>query len=77
MARKVLHVVHHNPSDQWLVKQAGANYPLISTNLKADAVETAVVLAKSMQPSQVKIHGLKGKIQNEWTYKNDPPKYLS
>ena len=77
MARKILHVVHHNSSDRWLIKQAGTNYPLISTERKVDAVKMAAALAKSIQPSQVKIHGLKGKIQNEWTYKNDPPEYLS
>ncbi|QQG42528.1 MAG: DUF2188 domain-containing protein [Candidatus Giovannonibacteria bacterium] len=77
MARKVLHVVHNNTSENWLVKQAGVSFPVISTPKKADAVRTAVALAKSMQPSQVKIHGLNGEIQNEWTYKNDPRKYLS
>lgn len=76
MTRKVLHVVHNNPSAQWFVKEARTNFPLFTANLKEDAVKTAVDIAKSMQPSQVKIHGLDGKIQTEWTYKNDPRKYL-
>ena len=76
MARKVLHVVHNTPSDQWFIKEAGMNFPLSTANLKEDAVKMAVNLAKSIQPSQVKVHGLDGKIQTEWTYENDPQRYL-
>ncbi|MDP3052307.1 MAG: DUF2188 domain-containing protein [bacterium] len=76
MVRKVLHVVRNDLSNQWFIKEAGIGFPLASANLKENAVKTAVNLAKSMQPSQVKIHGLDGKIQTEWTYKNDPRRYL-
>jgi len=77
MARKVFHVVHNNGTDNWDIKQADLNMSVGSFDLKEQAVKTAVSFAKISQPSQVKIHGLDGKIQNEWTYKNDPRRYLS
>jgi hypothetical protein len=76
MNRKIIHVVHNNLSKQWFVKDAGTNFPLYRSILKDGAIKTAVNIAKSIPPSQVKVHGLNGKIQTEWTYKNDPRKYL-
>lgn len=77
MPRKVYHVVFNNSLDRWNIKQAGLNFSQGTFNLKEEAIKMAVILAKADKPSQVKIHGLNGKIQNEWTYKNDPRRYLS
>jgi len=77
MSRKVYHVIFNNSSEQWNIKQAGLNFTQGSFSLKEEAVKMAVILAKVDKPSQVKIHGLDGKIQNEWTYEKDPRRYVS
>ena len=76
MKRNIYHVVHNNQTEKWDIKQAGLNYNINSFELKKDAEKIAVSMAKIVQPSQVKIHRLNGKIQKEWTYGNDPEKYL-
>ena len=73
MKRKTFHVIHENSSEKWKIEQAGTNFPLASFGTKAPAVEFAVQIAKNGGGlTQVKIHGLDGKIQNEWTYGKDP-----
>jgi uncharacterized protein YdaT len=69
--RKVYHVVPHKEGG-WDVRAEGAKRAAAHTGTKQDAVDRAKELAKSQQPSQVKIHGQDNKIQTEHTYKDDP-----
>lgn len=75
--RDVFHVTHNRSADKWDVKRGGSDFALASLNLKKDATNTAVSMAKNSPLGQVKIHGLDGKIQNEWTYGKDPRRYIS
>ena len=75
--RNVFHVVTNRLTDNWDVKEGKSGVILASYNLKTEAINRAVSLAKSSQLGQVKIHGLDGKIQNEWTYGKDPKRYIS
>ena len=69
--RNVYHVVP-TPEGDWRVKKEGGNRAAGVFNTQKAAIERAREIAKSQQPSQVKIHGENGKIRDEHTYKKDP-----
>ena len=70
MARTKYHIV---PSgDDWAVKKQGAARASSLHATKEDAIVAGRTLALANQPSQLIVHGRDGKIQNEWTYGNDP-----
>jgi hypothetical protein len=70
MTRKKYHVVPF--ADLWAVKEEHITEPESVHRTKEEAVTAAITLAKQTQPSQVFVHGKDGKIQEEYTYGNDP-----
>jgi hypothetical protein len=73
--RVVYHVVPDKDERVWKVKREGAERSSSTHNVKGDALEKARELAQNNPLSQVKIHGMDGKIQEERTYGQDPEKY--
>ena len=71
--RAVYHVT--GTRGNWRVTREGAQRASAVTQTKADAVERARELAKAQDLGQVKIHGMDGQIQREYTYGQDPEKY--
>ncbi len=71
MERKKYHVV---PCESgWKVELEHSHEALIINRIKDAAVQSARELAKNNKPSQVIVHGKDGKIQEEYTYGDDPP----
>ena len=68
--RKIYHVT--KDGDQWKVKSPSNQRASGRHEKKQQAIEQARDLAKSQDFSQVIVHGLDGRIQNEWTYGKDP-----
>jgi len=73
--RRVLHVVHDKSDDSWKIRKEGSERASSSHDTKADASQTAFERGRNTPNSQVKVHGMNGKIQEERTYGNDPRKY--
>ncbi|MBF4625810.1 DUF2188 domain-containing protein [Clavibacter sp. VKM Ac-2872] len=68
MARTRYDVVYKNFA--WAVTHAGST---VSTHItKSAAILAGVNLARQNEPSQVIIHTMDGKIEDERTYGNDP-----
>ena len=68
MDRTVLHVVPR--SGHWHVENGDEE---VATSDKKDkAIELARKAAQSSMPSQVVVHGEDGKVQDEFTYQDDP-----
>ena len=70
MAVKTHHVVH-NISGGWDVKRGGAKKASRHFNKKVDAVAAARVISTN-QKTELRIHGLDGKIQKCDSHGNDP-----
>lgn len=72
--RKTYHVT---PSGgDWKVKLVGAERANKILENKKDAIALAKELAKGADLGQVIIHKADGTIQTEYTYGNDPEKYV-
>lgn len=71
-SRTAYHVTYNRDSAQWRVLEQGKSKPLSVHDTKKEAVEWGREIAKSSQPSQIKIHKRDGKIQEERTYGEDP-----
>lgn len=71
MERKKYHVVPYESG--WKVELEHSHEALSVHHTKNEAIQSARELAKATQPSQVFVHGKDGKIQEEYTYGNDPP----
>ena len=70
MSRKVYHVAP--VGDAWGVRRARRIRADSVHLFKADAVARAKRLAKAAPLGQVKVHGRNGRIQLEFTYREDP-----
>jgi len=68
--RYVLHVVPHG--ERWAVKERGVDEPRTITATKEEAIAAAKTRARKRPPSQVLVHGRDGRIQDEFTYGDDP-----
>ena len=69
MGNKNIHTV---PSgNKWAVKREGTKEPISTHNIKANAMQKAVVQAKKDHVEHV-IHGQNGRIQDKDSYGNDP-----
>lgn len=73
MKRKTYHVTRGTAG--WRVIRADAKRPTNVLRRKVDAVERAKVLAKRFSRGQVKVHGVDGKLQAEYTYGKDPRRF--
>lgn len=69
--RKQYHVTADKKKGGWKVTLTGASLQY-NFKTKPPAVQKAVELARKSKPSQVLIHKLDGKIQEERTYGDDP-----
>jgi hypothetical protein len=69
MARITYHVTPFG--NGWKVAAEGENYEVVRDN-KDDAVAEAKERAKAAELGQVIVHGQDGKIQQEFTYGEDP-----
>lgn len=65
------HHVVHNPNGGWDVKRGGGERASSHHELKSDAVNTARIVSQNQQ-TELKIHGLNGKIQQSDSHGNDP-----
>ncbi|MFQ4134580.1 DUF2188 domain-containing protein, partial [Vibrio vulnificus] len=72
MARNRYWVVWTNAIEQWQVKKTGNETALKNFNVKADAIDYGVDIAKRNIPSQLTIKKKDGQIEDERTYGNDP-----
>ena len=70
MVRKVYHVAP--VGDAWGVMRARRKRADCIYMLKTHAVARAKRLAKAAELGQVRVHGRNGRIQTEFTYKEDP-----
>ncbi len=73
--RIIYHIVPRDDEKPWAIKKEGSDRVSSTHKTKDEAIDKARELAKDTKPSQIKIHGLDGKIQTEHTYKGDPEKY--
>lgn len=73
--RTVFHVAHDKRDDSWKVKKEGSERASSAHGTKAEASQTAFERGRKTPNSQVKVHGMDGKIQEERTYGNNPEKY--
>jgi len=70
MDRKVYHVAP--VGEAWGVRRARRKRADSIYFLKTDAVARAKRLAKAASHGQVKVHGRNGRLQVEYTYRDDP-----
>jgi len=63
--------------NEWLVIQEGAGRPLARCKTKRQAIERGRATARRRGHSQLVIKGKNHVIQKEWTYGQDPKRYLS
>lgn len=70
MTRTVYHVTP--VGDAWGVRRARRKRSDSVHMFKDDAVARAKRLAKAAALGQVRVHGRNGRIQNEYTYREDP-----
>lgn len=77
MKRTVYHVAPSRRylGSKWLVKREGGLF-MNYFRTKEEAITFARRTAHLRKPSQVKVHKLDGKIEIEWTYENDPVRYI-
>ena len=61
-----------NPKGGWNVKREGSSRTLSHHPNKQQAMAAARERAKKAPLGQVRIHGMDGRIQQEWTYGKDP-----
>lgn len=73
MKRKTYHVTR--VARGWRIKLAGATRVVSVYPTKAQAIDLAKTLAKCWPLGQVKVHGVDGKIQTEYTYGKDPRRF--
>lgn len=69
--RKKYHITP-NKTGGWKIKGQGSAKASKLSKTKEEAIKIGRKIAKSVQPSQLIIHKKDGKIQTEYTYKNDP-----
>ncbi|MGI5213542.1 DUF2188 domain-containing protein [Plantactinospora sp. CA-290183] len=67
-ARSQYHVVP--AGDRWKVEQGSTVAGTYDT--KGAAIEQGRKVAKDNQPSQLVVHTADGKVENEYTYQDDP-----
>ncbi|MFH1226998.1 MAG: DUF2188 domain-containing protein [Planctomycetota bacterium] len=72
MANRTVYYVVPFGNVGWAIKKEGNSEPIAIYSSKDTAVAIAVSMAKNNKPSQVKILGMDGKIQTEYTYGDDP-----
>ncbi len=65
------HHVIHNPKGGWDVKRGDGKRASSHHDLKIDAVNAARIISVN-QNTELKIHGLNGKIQQSDSHGNDP-----
>lgn len=70
MAIKSHHVVH-NPNGGWDVKKSGASRVSVHCDTKGEAVKAGRIISRN-QNTELRIHGLDGKIQSCDSHGNDP-----
>ncbi len=70
MVRKVYHVTP--VGDAWGVHRARRKRADSIHLFKTDAIARAKRLARAAPLGQVKVHGRNGRIQDEFTYREDP-----
>jgi len=73
--RKVFHVTYNYDEDRWFVWDVTGRKSKVlrRSHTKAMALKYATTQARSRRHiGQVVVHGMDGKIQNEWTYGADP-----
>lgn len=73
MGRTIYHIVPKN--GKWKIQKEKSSKASAVKNEKEKAVNRARELAKNDKPSQIIIHKMDGKINNEHTYGSDPEKY--
>jgi hypothetical protein len=61
-------------NSRWHVSHGGSRYGPYGT--QADAIAAAKTWAKATPNSQVLVQGADGLFRTEWTYGNDPKKYV-
>ena len=75
MAKKKRTVVYVNPNKKkggWDVQKQGNKRPSKHFETKEPAIQYGKTLAKGSGPGQLKIKKQNGRIQTEYTYKDDP-----
>jgi hypothetical protein len=70
MVRKVYHVTP--VGDVWGVRRARRKRADSIHFFKTDAIARAKRLARAASLGQVKVHGRNGRLQTEFTYREDP-----
>ena len=70
MVRKVYHVTP--VGEAWGVRRARRKRADSIYFIKTDAIARAKRLARAAPLGQVKVHGRNGRIQTEFTYREDP-----
>lgn len=70
---------HVTPRDKgrWAVIKEGSKKAITIFENKQEAIKRAKELAKKANLGQIFIHGRNGRIQEEYTYGEDPRKYPS
>lgn len=70
--RERFHVTHSQRSQSWQIKREGRSGPVAEAETKQEAISMGRDMARRMQHSQLLVHGRNGRIQNEYTYGEDP-----
>lgn len=68
---KHLHVVKNHQTNEWQLKQDGAQRSSGTFPTQKEAIERGRLIAQK-QKEELSIHGVDGKIREAWSYGNDP-----
>ena len=74
-SKRVVYDVEPRDGGDWAAQRRGTSRATAVTEKKSDAIEEARRLAKQHPEGQVVIHDAEGKIEKEYTYKNDPERH--
>jgi uncharacterized protein DUF2188 len=69
--RKIYEVVPEG--EGWAAKERGISEPIARADSKDEVVHKVRAIAREHEPAQVILKGRNGRIQQEWTYGQDPP----
>ena len=68
---KHLHVVKNRQTNEWQLKQDGAQRSSGNFTTQREAIQRGHQIAQNQQ-EELSIHGEDGKIREAWSYGNDP-----
>ena len=73
--RRSFHLTHDKKKGDWKLLEQGSKRTIRRFSTKDEGVKISSEIVRKSGNSQLKIHKVDGKIQEERTYGNDPRRY--